>query len=97
MARDPSENKLEMRTPIENVHAALPGLLVVGELAALADGSGGAHTSARSNPSSSATISGQRSASAAPSTATVPRISRRNGADRDIDDNGGPTERDGNL
>jgi hypothetical protein len=96
-----------MRTPIKNVRALLPALLAVGAIAAgiaacggsgsgAGSGGGGYHR-AGSVASSSAAKSGQRQVPAAHVAAVSTGILQHNAGDMDADNNGAPSDGDGNL
>ncbi len=87
-----------MRTRIKNVRVALPALLAVGAIGAGVAGCGGGYSSAGSGASSPpASSRAQRYAPASRPAAARAGIPQHNGGDQDTDNNGGPSDGDGNL
>ncbi len=86
-----------MRTRSKNLRAALPALLAVGAIAAFVTGCGAGNSRPPTSTSSSATSSGKSSAPAASSISKSQGITQHDGGDHDTDNNGGPSDGDGNL
>jgi hypothetical protein len=90
---------ITMRTRIKNVRLALPALLAVGAIAATVAGCGGsgyrAVGSGASHPTTSSAT--HQTAPSAPAAASASAgIPQHNGGDMDLDNNGGPSDGDGN-
>jgi len=95
-ARAPTKDRSTRRTRVKSVRVALPALLAVGAIAAGLAGCGGSgDSSGGSGASSPATGGGQRYSPAAPAAAST-GIPQHNGGDMDADNNGGPSDGDGN-
>jgi len=90
-----------MRTRINNVRVALPAVLAAGAIAAAlagcggggGGGGGGAYGAVGSGARHPATTTSHSAAPAAVASAGIPQ---RNGGDMDSDNNGGPSDGDGN-
>jgi hypothetical protein len=89
-----------MRTPIKNVRVALPGLLAAGAIAATVAGCGGGggsgYGAVGSGAGRSTTSTHQTAPSTSPAAVANAGIPQHNGGDMDTDNNGAPSDRDGN-
>ena len=91
---------IAMRARIENVRVPLPALLAVGVVAAAVagcgGGAGGGGYGAVGSGASRPTTATHQPAQTAPATVASAGIPQRNGGDMDADNNGGPSDGDGN-
>jgi hypothetical protein len=88
-----------MRTRVKNVRVVLPAMLASGAIAAAIAGCGGGiggHSGAGSDASHSRPSATHAMAQRGTPSAAAAGIPQHNGGDMDIDNNGGPSDGDGN-